>query len=151
MGPGVFAEGMAVSADRIVAVGANHDVAAFIGPSTRVINLRDRLAIPAVGDAHIHAVSGGLEGLRCDLLDLQSRVREELTAQLRPARQRIQEQTSGDAGPGAPAFELHNLQESLGKAGQASSDDALKTDREIGRAGPDHRRRRRPRVGVNHT
>jgi predicted amidohydrolase YtcJ len=71
--PGAFAEAVAVSGDRIVAVGTNHDVASFAGPSTRVISLRRRLVIPAFGDAHIHAVSGGLESLRCDLLGQRTR------------------------------------------------------------------------------
>ena len=42
-------------------------------PRTRVIDLRGRLALPAFGDAHVHAVSGGLESLRCNLLGLRTR------------------------------------------------------------------------------
>ncbi len=38
-----------------------------------VIDLRGRLALPAFGDAHVHAVQGGLESLRCNLLGLRTR------------------------------------------------------------------------------
>jgi predicted amidohydrolase YtcJ len=68
-----FAEAIAMDGERIVAVGSNDDVDALRGPSTRVIDLRGRLAIPAFGDAHVHAISGGLESLRCNLLGLRSR------------------------------------------------------------------------------
>lgn len=71
--PGGFSEALAATGERITAVGTVDDVAGLIGPSTRVIDLRGRLAIPAFGDAHIHAVSGGLESLRCDLTGLRSR------------------------------------------------------------------------------
>jgi predicted amidohydrolase YtcJ len=45
----------------------------FIGPGTRVVDLRGRLAIPAFGDAHVHPVQGGLESLRCDLTGHKTR------------------------------------------------------------------------------
>lgn len=70
---GSFAEAVAVSADRILAVGTDREVAELTGPSSRVIDLRGRLVIPAFGDAHVHAVSGGLESLRCDLLGQRTR------------------------------------------------------------------------------
>ena len=42
------------------APGSDDEVRDLIGPRTRVINLRGRLAVPAFGDAHVHPVSGGL-------------------------------------------------------------------------------------------
>ncbi len=62
-----WASAVAVRDGRIVAVGANAEVAAHIGPRTRVIELRGRTATPGFGDAHVHAVTAGLARLRCDL------------------------------------------------------------------------------------
>jgi predicted amidohydrolase YtcJ len=70
---GGVAEAVAVTNDAITAVGTNEEIDALRGPATRVIELAGRLAIPAFGDAHVHAISGGLESLRCDLLGLRSR------------------------------------------------------------------------------
>lgn len=71
--PDGFAEALAVNGDVIVAVGSNEEIDALRGPSTRVVDLGGRLAIPSFGDAHVHAISGGLESLRCNLLGLRSR------------------------------------------------------------------------------
>ncbi len=38
-----------------------------------MVDLGGRLALPAFGDAHVHAVAGGLESLRCNLLGLKTR------------------------------------------------------------------------------
>jgi predicted amidohydrolase YtcJ len=57
----------------VQAVGSDDDVRELTGRRTRVIDLRGRLALPAFGDAHVHAVSGGLESLRCNLLSLRTR------------------------------------------------------------------------------
>ena len=68
-----FADAIAITDEHIVAVGTNDDIDELRGPSTRVVDLRGRLCVPAFGDAHIHAISGGLESLRCNLLGLRSR------------------------------------------------------------------------------
>ena len=39
----------------------------WIGPRTRVVELRGRTVTPGFGDAHVHPVSAGLGRLRCDL------------------------------------------------------------------------------------
>ena len=69
-----FAEAVGVDGDRIVAVGTNEVVDEYRGPSTRVVDLAGRLAIPAFGDAHVHAISAGLESLRCNLLGIRNRI-----------------------------------------------------------------------------
>ncbi|WP_029145597.1 amidohydrolase [Microbacterium luticocti] len=56
---------VAVRAGRIVAVG--HDVSDLVGPRTEVVDLRGRMLVPGFQDAHVHAVWGGLDRLRCDL------------------------------------------------------------------------------------
>ena len=71
--PSGFAEAMAITRDRIVAIGADEDIRDLAGRDTRVVNLNGRLALPAFGDAHVHAISGGLESLRCYLLGLKTR------------------------------------------------------------------------------
>lgn len=74
-----FTRAAAVSGGVIVALCGDDEIRDFVGPSTRVVDLRGRLAIPAFGDAHVHPVQGGLESLRCDLTGMKSR-QEYLTA-----------------------------------------------------------------------
>lgn len=57
----------------IAAVGDDDEIRELAGPRTRVVDLRGRLALPAFGDAHVHAISGGLESLRCSMLGLNTR------------------------------------------------------------------------------
>jgi predicted amidohydrolase YtcJ len=71
--PSGFVEAVAVGGGVIRALGSDAEIREEIGPHTRVINLRGRLAVPAFGDAHIHPVQGGLETLRCNLLGLKTR------------------------------------------------------------------------------
>ncbi len=70
---GGFAESVAFVGDRIVAVGSSEELDVLREPTTRVVDLKGRLAIPAFGDAHVHAISAGLESLRCDLTGIRSR------------------------------------------------------------------------------
>ncbi len=62
-----LASALAVRGDRIVAVGADDDVADLIGSSTRLIELRGRTVLPGFHDAHIHPVTSGVDMLRCDV------------------------------------------------------------------------------------
>ena len=71
--PSGFVQALAVRDGLIRAVGTDDDVRQVTGPGTRVIDLGGRLALPAFGDAHVHAVAGGLESLRCNLLGLRTR------------------------------------------------------------------------------
>jgi hypothetical protein len=48
------AEAVAVVGNRITAIGSNHDVAALIGPQTKVIELNGRTLLPGFIDAHSH-------------------------------------------------------------------------------------------------
>ncbi len=67
-----WAEAVAVSRGRIVFVGTDASAAAWIGPSTRVVDLTGRMLLPAFHDSHVHPVSGGMEALECDLHGLRS-------------------------------------------------------------------------------
>jgi predicted amidohydrolase YtcJ len=71
--PSGFAQALAVRDSVIAALGTDDDIRELTGRRTRVIDLNGRLALPAFGDAHVHAVSGGLESLRCNLLGLRTR------------------------------------------------------------------------------
>jgi hypothetical protein len=54
-------QAVAVLGDRIVAVGADSDVAAWRGPQTQVIDAGGKLLLPGFNDAHVHFVSGGAQ------------------------------------------------------------------------------------------
>jgi predicted amidohydrolase YtcJ len=62
-----WAEAVAVSGGRIVAVGSNDDVADLRGSGTEVIDLDGRMLVPGFQDAHVHPVNAGLDDLRCNL------------------------------------------------------------------------------------
>jgi predicted amidohydrolase YtcJ len=53
------AQALAVNGDTIVALGSNQDVQRYIGPSTRVIELKGALAVPGLIDAHVHFTGVG--------------------------------------------------------------------------------------------
>ncbi len=61
------ATALAVSGDRIGAIGDDREVLALRGPATRVIDLRGRTLLPGFTDAHTHPISGGLRRVECDL------------------------------------------------------------------------------------
>src|SRR3984885_423569 len=71
--PSGFTQAAAIGGGVILALRGDHEIRDFIGPYTRVIDLRGRLAIPAFGDAHVHPVQGGLESMRCNLAGLKGR------------------------------------------------------------------------------
>lgn len=77
-------EAVAVKGERIVAVGTSKEIQAWVGKSTRVIDLKGRFAMPGFNDAHIHLASGGqaklaieFEGAR-SLAEFQQRIRQRL-------------------------------------------------------------------------
>jgi predicted amidohydrolase YtcJ len=55
------AEAVAISGNRIVAVGANSEILSLSGSAaqTRIIDLRGRLVVPGFNDAHLHFYMGG--------------------------------------------------------------------------------------------
>ncbi|HEY6492024.1 MAG TPA: amidohydrolase [Trebonia sp.] len=68
-----FTRAAAISGGVVLALCGDDEIREFIGPFTRVVDLRGRLAIPAFGDAHVHPIQGGLESLRCNLADFKTR------------------------------------------------------------------------------
>jgi predicted amidohydrolase YtcJ len=65
------AQAIAISGDRIAAVGSNESVQPYIGPSTRVIDLRGQLAIPGLIESHGHFMGFGQSKLTLDLMDVK--------------------------------------------------------------------------------
>jgi predicted amidohydrolase YtcJ len=62
-----WAEAVAVSGGRIVAVGGREPVRSLAGPDTEVTDLGGRYLGPGFQDAHIHPHTGGRRMLSCDL------------------------------------------------------------------------------------
>src|SRR5216683_1482432 len=52
---------LAIRGDRIAALGTNEEIARLIGPDTRRIDLRGRLAVPGLFDGHAHMDREGLK------------------------------------------------------------------------------------------
>jgi predicted amidohydrolase YtcJ len=61
------AEAIAIRGFEIAAVGSDREIAAYIGPATRVIELAGRLAIPGFIDGHVHYLDLGQSKLILDL------------------------------------------------------------------------------------
>ncbi len=66
-------QSIAVSGDRVAAVGSNGDIQARVGPGTQVIDAQGRRVIPGITDSHTHFLEGGLGLFRLDLRPARSR------------------------------------------------------------------------------
>jgi predicted amidohydrolase YtcJ len=53
------AQALAVNGDTITALGSNQDIQQYIGPATRVVDLKGALAVPGFIDAHVHFTGVG--------------------------------------------------------------------------------------------
>lgn len=73
LAPGRYAAAIAVTGDRITAVGDDADVLALRGPRTRVVQARGATVLPGFQDAHVHAPFAGRNLLRVWLNDLPGR------------------------------------------------------------------------------
>jgi predicted amidohydrolase YtcJ len=65
-------DALAVTDERISAVGTGADVEELIGTATRVIRLDGETLLPGFQDAHIHPVQGELTVMQCDLSELSA-------------------------------------------------------------------------------
>jgi predicted amidohydrolase YtcJ len=68
-----WAQAVAVKDGTITAVGADTQVREHAGPGTEVIGLDGRMLLPGFQDSHVHAASGGLERIQCDLSQAHGR------------------------------------------------------------------------------
>ncbi|NES00911.1 MAG: amidohydrolase family protein, partial [Symploca sp. SIO1B1] len=55
-----FAEALAITGNRFLAVGTEKEVMAYRGDNTRIVNLNRRTVIPGINDSHTHLIRGGL-------------------------------------------------------------------------------------------
>lgn len=69
---GAVAEAIAISGDRILAVGSRATIDGYIGPQTRVVELRGGMALPGFIDTHTHFIWGSLARTRVALGDATS-------------------------------------------------------------------------------
>jgi len=58
-----IAQAVAISGDKILAIGTNAEVRALIGPTTQLVDLRGLTVTPGLLDAHAHFASGGVSRL----------------------------------------------------------------------------------------
>jgi predicted amidohydrolase YtcJ len=70
-----WAEAVALTNDRIVAVGTNAEIRALAGPDTRVIDLQGAFVTPGFNDAHVHVESTGALLTGANLLDVHDEAR----------------------------------------------------------------------------
>ncbi|MBN2051657.1 MAG: amidohydrolase [Spirochaetales bacterium] len=66
----VFAGGIAIKDNRIIAVGANEDIDSRIGSTTRIYDFHDRMVMPGIIDAHMHFFVGAFSSSSYMLMDL---------------------------------------------------------------------------------
>ena len=69
------AEAVAILGDRIVAVGSNHQIEAWHGARTKVVDAGGKRLLPGFNDAHVHFTDGGAQLDNVELNDATS-VRE---------------------------------------------------------------------------
>jgi hypothetical protein len=69
-GARTWAQAVGVRAGHIVYVGTDPGASPYIGPATRVIDLKGRMVLPAFQDVHIHPIDAGLQANACNLTGL---------------------------------------------------------------------------------
>lgn len=85
LGPGQYAEAVAVAGNRILAVGTNGQILALKGEKTRVVDLAGRAVTPGFHDAHAHFLKGALSLTEpslqgaASLAEIQGRLLDHLT------------------------------------------------------------------------
>ncbi|HET9948652.1 MAG TPA: amidohydrolase [Longimicrobiales bacterium] len=82
------AQALAVRGDRIVAVGSDAEIAKLVGPRTRVIDLRGRLAVPGFIESHGHFMGLGQALMELDLT--KARTWDDIVALVKDAAAKAQ-------------------------------------------------------------
>ncbi len=87
LGAGKRSDALAVSGDKIVAVGSREEIMKFKGPDTKMVDLGGRFVMPGFNDAHMHLASAGLEKMNVDLVGSKTldEFRERLRAKIETA------------------------------------------------------------------
>jgi predicted amidohydrolase YtcJ len=63
---------LAISGNRVAAIGATPEIRALAGPGTRVIDAGEKVVLPGFNDAHVHYLMGGFSLANVDLRDAKS-------------------------------------------------------------------------------
>ena len=77
------AQAVAIAGDRIIAVGTNAEIQRFVTPTTQVINLQGKLAVPGFIEGHGHFTGLGQSKLQLDLTRVKNW--DEIVAMVRTA------------------------------------------------------------------
>lgn len=121
-------ESLAIRAGRIAYVGADAGIGAFIGPQTKIIDLKGKMLMPGLVDGHQHPLQGGAALLKCNMNYEQLHVAE-LQAKIQACLDR-----SRAREPDAWLEVVNWFQEGMLPAGAVTNRavlDALKTERPI--------------------
>lgn len=65
-------EAIAITADRIIAVGTNQQIKALAGPKTKIVNVKGATILPGFTDCHIHLIEYGLSLRNIDLRQVKT-------------------------------------------------------------------------------
>ncbi|MEO8471156.1 MAG: amidohydrolase [Chryseolinea sp.] len=65
-------EALAVSGDRIIAVGTNDEIKRYVGDDTKVVDLDGKVATPGFIESHAHLMGVGFNELDLDLMNVKS-------------------------------------------------------------------------------
>jgi predicted amidohydrolase YtcJ len=87
-GSGKRAESLAITGDKILAVGTRDEVMKFKGTETKIIDLNGHFVMPGFNDAHMHLADAGLQKLSVDLTGVKSldEMRERVLARVQTAK-----------------------------------------------------------------
>ena len=121
-------QALAVRAGRIVYVGPDAGAAGWIGKTTRVVDLRGRMLMPGLVDAHMHPQSGGSRLLNCSL-DYQRLTAPQFRARIQACLDRDR-----NKGRNQPLLVVNWFQQGMqpeGTATSAATLDALRTTRPV--------------------
>jgi predicted amidohydrolase YtcJ len=67
-----IAEAVAVSGDRIVAVGTNEEISALAGSSTKKVDLEGKMMLPGLIDSHVHALGSAMFEFDHEVPDMET-------------------------------------------------------------------------------
>ena len=100
-----MAEAVALWSGKVLATGTSAEIGSLVGPGTRVVDLRGRLATPGLYDAHMHLLPYGLGLLDLDVTPGEVRTLDGLLAKVR-ARADAAKPGQWIMGRGYDQFEL---------------------------------------------
>jgi len=125
---GSVRQALAVRAGKIVYVGTNAGARRLVGKRTRVIDLRGRMLMPGLVDAHMHPQSGGSRLLNCSL-DYARLTVPQFQARIQACLDR-----DGDRQPDRPLLVVNWFQQGMQPEGletRAATLDGLATRRPV--------------------